>query len=60
MKVHGIPTIEGWSDNEPSKAATAAAGDFFRLGDRSCEHKSRGIGAVREVAWARDTAKNEW
>lgn len=50
----------GWRDNEPSKAATAAAGDFFRLGDRPREHKSRGIGAAREVSWARDGAKNEW
>lgn len=50
----------GWRDNEPSKAATAAAGDFFKLGDRPREHKRRGIGAAREVSWARDAAKNEW
>lgn len=50
----------GWRDNDPSKAATAAAGDFFKLGDKPREHKSREFKGAREVSWARDAAKNEW
>ena len=49
----------GWKDNDASREATATTGDFFKLGNRPREHKSRGFGSAREVSWVRDAAKNE-
>lgn len=50
----------GRKDNAPSKASTAAVGDFFKLSDKPREMKPRYFTAAREVAWCRDAAKNEW
>lgn len=50
----------GHEDNDHSRASTAAAGDFFRLGDQPREMKPREFMVAREVGWARDASKNEW
>lgn len=50
----------GWKDNNASRAATAAVGDFFKLGDKPREHKARNFKVARGVSWSRDASKNEW